>query len=347
MQNESEYLWNPAATPDAEIVELERALTRFGYDERPFAPAHATRSGIRRRWKVAAGLAVAAGVVLAAMELAGPAPWSVELLAGNASGDGAPLATGAHVASGERLETNDASTLRIALGRVGVADLAPDSRLRLVGTGATEHRLRLERGTLHVTVWAPPRFFVVEAPRFTAVDLGCVYSLQVDSGGASRLAVRQGEVEVQATGRSVLVTGGTELELDSAGHADVPYPVGSTRAWRERLAAVARGGEADSLLAPLLRAPHGTELISLWHLAGRVGPAARLQIYDALAPLTPNGVAVRREDVARLDPTAMEQWRTALRPLWSVEPASWWGRTLLRLKLRKPSVRFQFNEEPA
>jgi hypothetical protein len=345
MQTESDYLWNPAAAPDAEIVRIERALAKFRHKDRPFALRQATRFGVRRRWQVAAALAVAACAVFAALELTGPAPWSVELLAGNARGDGTPLATGARVVSGQRLETDRASTLRIAVGRVGVADLAADSRLELVGTGATEHRLRLARGTLHVTVWAPPRFFVVETPRFTAVDLGCVYSLHVDSGGSSRLGVRQGEVEIQATDRSVLVTAGTVVEIDSMGRAGVPFPVTSTRVWRERLAAVARGDTADSLLTPLLRAPRGTEVISLWHLSARVSPAIRVRIYDVLAPLAPAGAAVRREDVARLDPTAMEQWRIALRPLWSVEPASWWTRTLLRMRLRKPAVRLQFGED--
>jgi hypothetical protein len=345
MQTESDYLWNPDAVSDAEIVRIERALAKFRDDDRPLALPDARRPRVRRHWKIIGGLALAASVVFAAFELNGPAAWSVELLSGNARGDGTPLATGARVASGQRLETDRASTLRLAVGRVGVADLAPNSRLRVVGTGAAEHRLRLERGTLHVTVWAPPRFFVVEAPRFTAVDLGCVYSLQVDSGGASRLIVRQGEVEIQATGRSVLVSAGTIVELDSAGHAGVPYPIGSAHAWRERLASIARGDTADSLLTPLLRAPRGAEVISLWHLSARVEPATRVRIYDALAPLTPAGAAVRREDVERLDPTAMEQWRLALRPLWSVEPASWWGRMLLRMRLRKPAVRLKFSED--
>jgi hypothetical protein len=338
MQNESDYLWDPSSEPDAEIARLERALIAFRHQPGALHLPRTTRRPVVRAWKVAAAVVLVAGASSLGYLMTRTAPWSVEVLEGNARADGTPLRTGERTTAGERIETGTGSLLRLAVGRIGIADLVPNSRLRLVSTGESEHRLRLERGTVYVTIWARPRFFVVETPKSTFVDLGCVYSLRVDSTGATRLIVRQGEVEAQASGRSLIVTAGTVVDLDSTGNAGVPYPVGDDGSWRTRVNAVASGETADSLLTPLLRSPHGAEVIALWHLTWRASPAMRGRIYDALTPVAPLGASVRREDVVRLDPTAMEQWRNELRPLWTLEPATWWGRVLLRFGFRKPAV---------
>jgi hypothetical protein len=337
MQDSSEYLWDPSAGHDPEIVRLERALAPFRYRTPPPKTARLRRYGV---WASAALLLLIAGA--ATISHMRVHPWSLKVIAGNARNDGAPVRSGQRAARGVWLETDSASALRIAVGRAGVADLSADSRLQVVETGPDEDRLRLDRGTLHVTVWAPPRRVIVETHAATIVDLGCVYSLRVDRAGQIQLAVRQGEVNVEAAGRVLLVTAGTEVGIDITGQPGVPFPIGGSPTWRARLDAVARGDAGDSSLTSLLQSPHGPEVISLWHLTWRVAPAMRGRIYDALAPLAPRGAAVRRADVVRLDPTAMERWRQALSPLWSVEPATWLGRLLLRAGIRKPAVPLQF-----
>src|SRR5205807_7055090 len=124
--------------------------------------------------------AVAASIIAAIagtriwLELSRPTPWSVETLRGVPT-----VSSGARenvLERGGTVLTNTQSSARIAVGRIGVVDVAPASRVELINSGSTQHRLALRYGTLHARIWAPPRFFVVETRTATAVDLGCVYS---------------------------------------------------------------------------------------------------------------------------------------------------------------------------
>ena len=75
------------------------------------------------------------------------------------------------------------------MGNIGEVEVDPNTRVRLVRARETEHRLRLARGTLHVTISAPPRYFVVDTPSAVATDLGCMYTLEVGPDGIGRLNV--------------------------------------------------------------------------------------------------------------------------------------------------------------
>ena len=72
--------------------------------------------------------------------------------------------------------------------------LEPNTRVQLVEARGREHRMSLERGTIHARIWAPPKLFFVKTPSATAVDLGCEYTLQVDDAGAGLVHVVLGWV---------------------------------------------------------------------------------------------------------------------------------------------------------
>src|SRR4051812_18057185 len=153
-------------------------------DRRP--EKHTARSGLR---SPVPGLRVAALLTLLAISAAalaltrhGAATWRV------ASGAGAERVMHA----GDALESSDRS--RIAVGRIGTMDVAPGTSLRVLKTGITDQRVAVARGTIHASISAPPRVFVVETPSGTAVDLGCEYTLEVQPSG-TRLEVTAGWVE--------------------------------------------------------------------------------------------------------------------------------------------------------
>src|SRR2546428_472178 len=77
----------------------------------------------------------------------------------------------------------------------------PASRLRVLDTRAPEHRMALDRGNLEARIVAPPRQLFVETPSGTAVDLGCVYDLEVDGLGQATLTVVIGWVSFERDGR--------------------------------------------------------------------------------------------------------------------------------------------------
>ncbi|MDQ6634440.1 MAG: FecR family protein, partial [Gemmatimonadota bacterium] len=196
-----DYLWDPAATPDPEIARLEALLRPLAYKPEPLRaetgalPAAHVRY---RRWLAAAAAIVVVVIgVAVARQTPTNAPWQV------ATREGAPVVRTAEgelsrgaLASGGAVETDAKSSARLSVGRIGTVDLGPGSRLRLLDAGASEHRLSLERGTMHATIDAPPRYFLVETASALAVDLGCVYTLSADERGNGMLVVEEGEVEL-------------------------------------------------------------------------------------------------------------------------------------------------------
>src|SRR5206468_9440007 len=63
---------------------------------------------------------------------------------------------------GAWLQTDTASRASVAIADVGRLDVDPETRLQLLGTREGDHRVALQRGTVHALIWAPPGEFVVE-----------------------------------------------------------------------------------------------------------------------------------------------------------------------------------------
>jgi ferric-dicitrate binding protein FerR (iron transport regulator) len=100
------------------------------------------------------------------------------------------------LAVGEWLEPTAPTELVVA--DIGTMEVDPGSKLRLLATSSSGHRLELAEGRIRARVTAPPRLLVVETPSASAVDLGCAYDLTVLPDGSSLLLVQRGEVSLEA-----------------------------------------------------------------------------------------------------------------------------------------------------
>ena len=109
---------------------------------------------------------------------------------------------------GQFLETDANSRAKVQVANIGNVEIAPNSRVQLVKSSSTEHRLSLERGVLQAKIFAPPRLFIVDTPSAVAVDLGCAYTLEVDKDGNSKLHVTSGFVALEKDGRESIVPAG-------------------------------------------------------------------------------------------------------------------------------------------
>ena len=69
---------------------------------------------------------------------------------------------------GQWLETDGKSRAQIAVGSIGHVEIDPNTRVRLLETAPTEHRLELAEGKLSARIWAPPRLFFVDTPSAVA-----------------------------------------------------------------------------------------------------------------------------------------------------------------------------------
>jgi hypothetical protein len=282
------------------------------------------------------GWLAAAAVMLALLGGAGagsiwsfraPGAWPVATERQVAEGVAAH-AESSFVAAGDWLVTDSASTARLRVGRIGVADIGPSSRLRVERGGFFRHRMSLERGRMSAVIEAPPRLFFVRAPSALATDLGCAFTLEVDEDGSSRLEVTEGWVELSEMGRRSLVPAGMAAAAPIGSPPGTPYPVDftdSARAALDRIdEGVALGSDLHLVLASLAgaAAPHPQRQLAattMWHLLQRTGSTDRAEVYDRLASLSPPPARVTREGILSLDRRMLERWRSDLHPMWSEE----------------------------
>jgi len=310
-----DYLWDRSGTPDPEIERLERDLAPLRYQHRPEFPR---RSPNRRRWLQSLA---AAAVVMAAVWLARTPPaaspataWQVASLEGMARLDSSHARIAMALRSGQVVRTGSESRLTLEAERVGRIDLGPDSELR----AATGRTLLLDRGELHATIWAPPREFVLDTPSARAVDLGCEYTLNVDSSGNGLLRVSMGWVAFQHAGHEAFIPAGAQCATRRGSGPGIPYYEDAAEPFRRGLAALEYGDRAA--LTGVLADARPRDGLTLWHLLTRVAPADRGAVFDRFSQLVALPPEVTREAAVRGDPQTIDLCWNAL----SLEDTGWW-----------------------
>ena len=320
------YLWDRSGEPDPEVVRLERVLGTLRH--RGTAPALPRRRSLLRRIVMPALSAAAAVFLIAAAAWFGRAGrrtgWVVRSVAGLPRVDGAATAGDARLGIGEWLVTDAASRARIEVGNIGEVDVEPNTRVQLVESRGREHRLALERGTIHARIWAPPRFFFVNTPSATAIDLGCAYTLQVDDTGGGLIRVSEGWVAFQRDGRESYIPKGAVCATRPGIGPGTPYFDDAPSGYGEALAILdfearddPRRTEAFNLVVASARKRDG---LTLWHLLVRGSLDERARVYDRLAALAPPPPGVTRDAILQGDRGALELWWDAL----GMDTAKWW-----------------------
>jgi hypothetical protein len=247
------------------------------------------------------------------------AAWQVIRLDGTPKIGSENISTRGSLSIGEWLETDANSRAQIAVGTIGNVDIDENTRVRLVETQPTEHRLELARGKMSARIWAPPRLFFVDTPSAVAADLGCAYTLSVDDKGDGRLSVTSGWVALQAKERESIVPAEASCETRLGAGPGTPYFDDSSPEFQKALKDVdfdqdsAKHGEAlDSLLGH----SRARDTLTLWHLLPRVNETERARVYDKMETFAAPPAGVTREGVLKLDQKMLEQWRVALERSW-------------------------------
>ncbi len=287
----------------------------------PDIAARLATAGRRRAWRPLVwlpALAAAAGVVVLLLGRARAPAVEVSVLAGRPQRGGAPITGRTTLRAGERLSTDDSSRAHLQLS-IGEVDVEGGTRLRVLAVRQREQRFALERGTISARVSAPPRVFVVETPSAVATDLGCAYTLAVDSVGNGVLRVTAGIVAFGSPGRVAFVPLGATVPTHAGRGPGVPYVDDAAPALRRALERVDSAPGDRTALAAALAAARADDGLSLWHLVARVDEAWRGAVFDRLAQLVPAPLGVTREGVVRLDRRMLDAWWNYLpRTVWRV-----------------------------
>lgn len=222
------------------------------------------------------------------------------------------------LAVGEWLETDGTSRAKIDVGTIGHVEIDPNTRVRLVETKPTEHRLELARGRMSARIWAPPRLFFVDTPSGVAADMGCAYTLEVDEEGGGILHVTSGWVALQLRDRESMVPAGAACATRKGIGPGTPYFEDASKEFRDALASVDFGpAPVSSSLDVVLAQSRPRDTLTLWHLLARVNGSDRQRVYDRLAALAPPPQGVTREGVLQLDDKMLALWKDSLTTTWS------------------------------
>jgi hypothetical protein len=346
-----DYLWDGSGEPDPEIQRLESVLGRFRHRrpapefQEPLGFWERLRIGFRlpRLAVVAAVLLLVVGTWLAwrrvkpwggagpnagtnrASETAQPRPaWQVARVEGTVKVGSANLREIGRFPLGEWLETEAASRARISVATIGEVEVEPNTRLQLVEARSGQHRLALAHGTIHASIWAPPRQFFVETPSAVAVDLGCAYTLQVDDRGAGLLRVTFGWVGFELGGRESFIPAGALCKTRVGIGPGTPYyedASGPFRTALEKLDFEAGPPEARAgVLSIVLAQARKRDALTLWHLLSRLSGPERGRVYARLAALVPPPAGVTREGIRRGDKHMLDTWWDQL----GLGDTAWW-----------------------
>jgi FecR protein len=331
-----DYLWDGSGEPDRDVERLERALRTYRAPLPPLprlpprVAVSAERSPRARRsvTSIVLPLATAAAVVtlvaLAAWYSAGAgrAGYAVAAAAGSPRVSGGAIEKHGRLRPGEWLETDAASRATIEVGAIGRVDVESNTRVQMIGARAGEHRLSLAEGRIQATIWAPPRFFFVETPSAVAVDLGCAYTLEVDSSGAGLLRVLHGWVGFEFEGRESFIPEQAVCRTRPGVGPGTPHFENAPSVLVDALTAIDFGNEAArrAALDVALRASRPNDALSLWHLLTRVDQADVARVYDRLAELVPPPAGVTRDGITRRNRRMLDQWWDEL----GLQSASWW-----------------------
>lgn len=307
----SDYLWDKSGDPDPEIQKLEDLLAPLGH--RPGkAPAWPVA---RSRWvypalAIAASVLVILGGVWTVRQRTRPA-WRVAAL------QGAPSVT--RLAKGESLRTDAHSRARLDMEDVGEVELEPNSKLSVLAVKPEEQRLALERGTIHALIWAPPGRFYVNTPSAQAVDLGCQYTLHVDSSGAGLVQVSVGWVAFESNGYESFIPATAACVTRPGKGPGIPYYEDAAKPLIDAVHHFDVYGDEGSIGAVLADA-RARDAISVWHLLRRVPAQDRGRVYDRLAQFISVPAGVTRAGVEAGDPKMIDSlWDTL-----DLGNTSWW-----------------------
>ncbi len=211
--------------------------------------------------------------------------WQVENLKGTPTVGNEKLESSGILPLGEWLKTDAVSEARLKIGMVGNLDVSPETKLQLINTKDSDYRVYLDQGKIHAKTWAPPKLFTVETPYFSAIDLGCIYTLEVDKNGSSILLVNSGSVELKSIKDEKIIPAGAVCETRKNKGMGTPYFSDASIEFKDALTRFDFENGGDKALKTIFENSRKRDALSLWYLLKESTPGRKNIIYNKLTEL--------------------------------------------------------------
>jgi ferric-dicitrate binding protein FerR (iron transport regulator) len=321
-----DYLWDRSGPRDPEVDRIEDALRPLRRPETRVLMLPAPGRPDRRRFAAALGAMAASAALLAGLvwtHRSEGVALAVTSTAGSPRIASSAITASATLGVGRWLETDEGARAQIEVGDIGRVDVDPHTRIGLVGSREGAYRLRLERGTMHALIWAPPGRFFVDTPSSTAVDLGCAYTLTVHDDGTGLVRVTSGWVGFEWRGRESFIPAGAVCPTRRQLGPGTPRYDDTSNAFQAALETIDFGGSAEqreAALSLVLTEARPQDVVTLWHLLTRVAAQDRGRVFDRLASLASPPPGVTREGITAGERPMLDAWWDAL----GLGTASWW-----------------------
>ena len=331
------YLWDKTGAPSPEIEQLESMLAGYRYQPQPFAWDRAIAvEKLRRiavwRWSFAAAMAVA--LIAAALAIQSRftwrpgEPWRVAAVSGTPRISDLPFTGTSKLPVGQTLETDANSTARLHVAGLGVIDVEPGTRVRLIATTAKRHRIALDYGTISARMWAPPFSLAVETQSAALFDLGCAFTMHAEPGGYGSVHVTSGWIEFEDASRSVVVPAGAEAIAHPGLGPGIPFFTDAPLELRVAIEQFDSHPENAALQAEaidrILASARLRDAFTLLNLFHEVRPDQRARVLDRLASFVPIPRGFMRDDVLSLRRDAVAAYWDAVHSALHLDnPKSW------------------------
>ncbi len=306
-----DYLWDRSGGPDKDTQRLEQLLGEFRY-RRPRRPVWQRPT----TWIVVP--LVAAAIVVFSFALQNEKTqddlhlWTASAVLGTPTADNSPIIEPRVVSDGQWLDTDGTSRLRIDLGGHGEVFLEPGSRLRIISTEASDPRLRLTEGMLHVALWAPDDVFF-ETPSAVAVERDGEFVIAINEDDRVCLSVNIGRVTMREGSKESIVPAGAVCEAYPESGPGTPFCESAPDRFRQALESYDLSKHGAAGLEQVLGEASHCELVPLWHLLQRVDSEQRGRIFDHMAQLQPPPDDVTRSGIIKLDSRMLDRWWSTIR----------------------------------
>jgi len=247
------------------------------------------------------------------------ASWEVASVRGTPRIGGVVVHQASRLRPGDTLQTNASSEAEVKIANIGQLDLDPNSRIRLLSTNSDQHRIALDRGKITARTWAPPRLFVVETPSVNAIDLGCIYTCEVQRDGSTMLHVILGLVALDFHGRETTIPAGALCVTRPGSGLGSPFFEDASERLKQALDVVDFGTEEverSRQLDVVLRESRVRDTLTLWYLIPRLDTNLRGKVIDRMAALAPLPEGTTRSGIMKLDNGMLDTWKLELERGW-------------------------------
>ncbi|MDQ2840501.1 MAG: FecR domain-containing protein [Acidobacteriota bacterium] len=330
-QDDQSYIWNKTGEPDPELLNWERQLSGFSARSESLRalslPERAKNESLRMasfRWIAAAACLLLSAFAILRIAWQPGRDWKVTTVSGVPLINNVPMRSGRRLSAGELLQTDDHSRAMLRMGLMAKIEVGPATKIRLLTTGSSQHRISLQSGKITARVWAPPFTILVDTPAATTVDLGCAFTLQVEERGSGELHVTSGWVESERNKRQAIIPAGAMVLIRPAFGPGTPFfeDAGSRfRGALEELDFGKTGYRNIAALELLLSEARRRDAITLLSLLRRVQPSEKGLVFDRAAEFVPAPLGLTRADVVHgTNQHGIDEW---WRKLGLGEAKSW------------------------